>query len=99
MIMTMFTFKDKPAFYTSQKATIKREELLWDTIKILMTHRQFFKLWISFGAFYSNLIVLPQILDEIVSVFNYNPDSAALFGMLNVIGGIAGSFLFGYYLK
>ena len=99
MILTIFTFQNKPKHFPSQKATIKRKEYLLESIKALLVNGEFLKLWVCFGMFYSNLIVLTQICDEVVGPFGYNSDSVALFGTLNVAGGIAGSFLFGYYLK
>lgn len=99
MVLTIFSFQDKPENPPSSNALVKRKEELLPTIRTLLTDIEFIKISISFGMFCSNIIVLFEICDEVVDPFGYDSDDAALFGAMNVAAGIASSFIYGYFLK
>lgn len=98
-LLTITTLPGEPNLPPSANATIPRDDDIIGTIRILVTNRQFLKLSISFGFYFSVLLVLMIIIDEILEKFGFECKQAGMVGSLGVLGGFLGLFLYGIILK
>lgn len=88
MLLTIFTFKDKPKVPPSPNAMVEREDNLCKSYYKLVTDWEFIKLTISFTMYYNNIVVLSTLVDILVERYGFDTDDSGFFGTLNVIGGI-----------
>lgn len=49
--------------------------------------------------YFNNVVVLGTLIDAFVERYHFNTHDSGFFGTLNVIGGIFGSFIYGYFLN
>lgn len=65
----------------------------------LTTKRQFIMISLSFAFYFSNVLVLSVLIDEIVETFDFTRDQAGFFGAMGVLGGFFGMLILGVFLN
>ena len=99
MLLSIFTFVDKPKTPPSPNAVVHRETNLLGSYYKLITNFEFVKLMIVFTMYYNNINVISTLIDLFVERYNFNTTDSGFFGTINVVGGIVGWFLFGIIIK